>query len=62
LGCLFIGLGLLSDGAYAIMAARFGGWLRSSAFYRRAERFVTGGVLVGLGLTAAFAHADGSRK
>jgi threonine/homoserine/homoserine lactone efflux protein len=49
LGGLFIGLGLLSDGAYAMVAATFGGWLRSSSFYRRAERFVTGGVLVGLG-------------
>lgn len=61
-GCLFIALGLLSDGTYAMMAATFGGWLRASAFYRRAERFVTGGVLVGLGLTAAFSHSSGSRK
>jgi threonine/homoserine/homoserine lactone efflux protein len=61
-GCLFIGLGLLSDGAYAMMAATFGGWLRASTIYRRAERFVTGGVLVGLGLTAALSHTGGSRK
>ena len=62
LGGLFIGLGLLSDGAYAMVAATFGGWLRSSSFYRRAERFVTGGVLVGLGLTAAVSHTGGSSK
>jgi threonine/homoserine/homoserine lactone efflux protein len=62
LGCLFIGLGLLSDGAYAMMAATFGSLLRASTIYRRAERFVTGGVLVGLGLTAALSHSGGSRK
>jgi len=62
LGALFIFLGLLSDGTYAMAAATFGGWLRSSSFYRRAERFVTGGVLVGLGLTAALSHSGGSRK
>ena len=61
-GSLFIALGLISDGTYAMMAATFGGWLRSSSFYRRAERFVAGGVLVGLGLTAALSHSSGSRK
>jgi threonine/homoserine/homoserine lactone efflux protein len=62
LGFLFIGITFLSDAAYAMMAATFGGWLRSSTFYRRAERYVTGGVLVGLGLTAALSHPGGSRK
>ena len=62
LGFLFIGITFLSDAAYAMMAATFGGWLRSSTFYRRAERYVTGGVLVGLGLTAALSHSGGSRK
>ena len=61
-GCTFIVLGLLSDGTYALAAATFGGWLRSSTFYRRAERFVAGGVLVGLGLTAALSHSGGTRK
>lgn len=62
LGFTFIGITFLSDGTYALMAATFGGWLRGSSLYRRAERFVAGGVLVGLGLTAALAHSSGSRK
>ena len=62
LGFLFIGITFLSDGVYALAAATFGGWLRSSTFYRRAERFVAGGVLVGLGLTAALSHSGGTRK
>src|ERR687891_1824961 len=59
-GCLFIALGLLSDGTYAMMAATFGGWLRESAFYRRAERFVTGGVLGGVGFPAGVFPFSGS--
>jgi threonine/homoserine/homoserine lactone efflux protein len=60
---LFLGgflsvLGLVSDGTYALVAAGVGRWLRSSAGYLRIERYVTGGVLVALGITAA---ATGSR-
>jgi threonine/homoserine/homoserine lactone efflux protein len=60
---LFLGgflsvLGLVSDGTYALVAAGVGRWLRSSARYLRIQRYVTGGVLVALGITAA---ATGSR-
>jgi threonine/homoserine/homoserine lactone efflux protein len=60
---LFLGgflsvLGLVSDGTYALVAAGVGRWLRSSGRYLRIQRYVTGGVLVALGITAA---ATGSR-
>jgi threonine/homoserine/homoserine lactone efflux protein len=60
---LFLGgvlslLGLVSDGTYALVAAGVGRWLRGSARYLRIQRYVTGGVLVALGVTAA---ATGSR-
>jgi threonine/homoserine/homoserine lactone efflux protein len=60
---LFLGgvlslLGLVSDGTYALVAAGVGGWLRGSPRYLRIQRYVTGGVLVALGVTAA---ATGSR-
>ena len=60
---LFLGgvlslLGLVSDGTYALMAAGVGRWLRGSPRYLRIQRYVTGGVLVALGVTAA---ATGSR-
>jgi hypothetical protein len=37
-----------------ISAARAGRWLRSNWHYRRAERYLTGSVYIGLGVTAAF--------
>ena len=54
LGLVFVGLGIVSDGAYALVAS--GVWARvgrSAAAVRR-ERVASGGVLVGLGLLAAF--------
>jgi threonine/homoserine/homoserine lactone efflux protein len=53
LGLLFIGLGLVSDGTYAVVASAAGRWLRASAGFRRAQRYVSGTVYVGLGVTAA---------
>jgi threonine/homoserine/homoserine lactone efflux protein len=57
LGLVLAGLGLVSDGAYALLAARFGGWLRRSPRFARNQRYVSGGILVGLGLSAAFTNA-----
>ena len=59
LGSLLATLGILSDGTYALLAARFGSFLRSSRRFVRAQRYLTGGVLVGLGVTAAL---TGSRS
>ena len=53
LGTLLASLGILSDGAYALLAARFGRWLRNSPRLDRAQRYVSGGILVGLGVSAA---------
>jgi threonine/homoserine/homoserine lactone efflux protein len=52
LGLLFIGLGLLSDSLYAVAAGTVGSLLRRK---RRALRYGSGLVYVGLGATAAFA-------
>jgi threonine/homoserine/homoserine lactone efflux protein len=53
LGVLFIGLGLLSDGTYALVASAAGRRLRASSGFRRVQRYVSGTVYVGLGVTAA---------
>ncbi|MGH3023415.1 MAG: LysE family translocator [Gaiellaceae bacterium] len=53
LGLLFILIAVVSDGLYALAAGAASGWLRGSALFVRAERWVTGTVLVGLGVTAA---------
>jgi threonine/homoserine/homoserine lactone efflux protein len=55
LGCVFLGLGVVSDGLWAIAAGTAGDWIRRDGRIRRAERYVSGGVFVGLGVTAAFA-------
>jgi threonine/homoserine/homoserine lactone efflux protein len=55
LGLVFVGLGLLTDGCYAMAAGTAGHWIKRNRGYLRFERYVSGTVLVGLGLTAAFA-------
>jgi threonine/homoserine/homoserine lactone efflux protein len=55
LGTLLVSLGVLSDGAYALLAAGAGNKLRSAARARRRLEKVSGGVFIGLGLAAAFA-------
>ena len=60
LGILYTLLGLLTDGMYALAAGTAGNWLRRSRLYLQIERYVSGTLLVGLGLTAAL--ADGARK
>jgi threonine/homoserine/homoserine lactone efflux protein len=55
LGTLLVGLGVLSDGTYALLAAGAGRRLRSAASTRRLLERVSGGVFVGLGVVAAIA-------
>jgi threonine/homoserine/homoserine lactone efflux protein len=53
LGMTVVLLGLVSDSLYAMAAGGAGSWLRRSSRVAAGERYVTGGVLVGLGLTTA---------
>ncbi len=53
LGLTLAGLGLLSDGLYAIVAGSIADRLRGSRAVARLERWLGGGILVGLGLAAA---------
>lgn len=55
LGGLFVGMGIVSDGLYALLAGTAGQWLRSSTAFLRAQRYVTGTIYVGLGIGAALA-------
>lgn len=55
LGLSFAVLGLVSDGAYAVLAGALAGRLRRSARAVSAGRWVSGGILVALGVTAALA-------
>ncbi|HEY4443629.1 MAG TPA: LysE family translocator [Steroidobacteraceae bacterium] len=55
LGLLFTLMGLTSDALYALVAGTAGRWVKRKGRYLRWERYVTGGVFIGLGVTAAFA-------
>lgn len=55
LGLLFTVLGFMTDGCYALAAGTAGHWLKRNRGYLKFERYVSGVVFIGLGLTAAFA-------
>ncbi len=57
LGLLFAALGVVSDSGWALAAGSAAGWLRRSPRIARRQRYVTGGIYIGLGLMAAFAPA-----
>ena len=50
LGLCWVALGLLSDGAYALASGTIGGLLRRR---RKAVRYASGGIFIGLGAVAA---------
>jgi threonine/homoserine/homoserine lactone efflux protein len=55
LGAFFMGLGVLSDGSYALLAGALAGRLRRSLRGRRRMERASGVVFLGLGATAALA-------
>jgi threonine/homoserine/homoserine lactone efflux protein len=55
LGAIFVALAVVSDGTYAVVAAALAGRLRGNVRVRRIQRFVSGGIFVALGATAAAA-------
>jgi len=59
LGLVFVVLALVCDSAWGLAAGTAAGWLRGSRRVLRAQRYATGGVLVGLGVATAL---TGSRK
>jgi len=59
LGGLFVCLGLVSDGIYAVTAGTLADRLRGSERVLRVRRWLSGSVLIGLGVAAA---VSGSRK
>jgi threonine/homoserine/homoserine lactone efflux protein len=60
LGLLFVALGIITDGSYALTAGTAAGWLRGNARFAGGARWVSGGMYIGLGVAAAL--ASGNRK
>jgi threonine/homoserine/homoserine lactone efflux protein len=56
LGVLFAAIALASDALYALLADLFAGRLRRSGTGARVRRFVSGGIFIALGVTAATAR------
>lgn len=53
LGLLWIAVGLLSDGMYAVLSGTVGAAVRRRPGFARTQRVITGLVLIGLGIAAA---------
>jgi threonine/homoserine/homoserine lactone efflux protein len=53
LGLIFVALGLTTDGMYAVGAGTAARWLRGRPRFLASERWLSGGMYVGLGLVAA---------
>lgn len=61
LGAIFVALGTATTAAYALLAGSAGGWLRRNRQFLTRQRYVTGSVYIGLGLTTALASGPERR-
>jgi threonine/homoserine/homoserine lactone efflux protein len=61
LGLLFVCMGMISDSLWGLSAGTVAQWLRGNSRWTRAQRYVSGGTLISLGLATAFA-GSGSKK
>ena len=57
LGLLFVALGVVTDGLYAVGAGTAAHWLRGNPQFVRSERWVSGSMYIGLGVVAAFSSS-----
>ena len=53
LGLLFVALAAVSDGLYALLSSTMFAWLKRNPRFASQQKYVTGSVYVGLGVTAA---------
>ena len=53
LGTLFVLMGIVSDGLWALLAGSTGEWLRNHRGFLRSQRYFTGTVFIALGVTTA---------
>ena len=55
LGAIFVGMALVTDSIYALLAGTAGRRLKGSPRFLRAQRYITGTIYIGLGVTTALA-------
>lgn len=61
LGVLFAVMGTTSDSLWAFFSSSVAGWLRGNPRWMRNERYVSGGILISLGLATAFAGSSAKK-
>jgi threonine/homoserine/homoserine lactone efflux protein len=61
LGVLFALMGTTSDSIWAFFSSSVAGWLRGNPRWTRNERYVSGGILISLGLVTAFAGSSAKK-
>ena len=61
LGVLFAAMGTTSDSLWALFSGSVAGWLRDNQRWMRNERYVSGGILISLGLATAFAGSSAKK-
>ena len=61
LGILFAAMGTTSDSLWALFSGRVAGWLRGNQRWMRNERYVSGGILISLGIVTAFAGSSAKK-
>jgi threonine/homoserine/homoserine lactone efflux protein len=54
LGLLFVGLATITDGTYALLASSIADRLKGNLTFLKRQRYFTGAVYIGLGITTAF--------
>ncbi len=55
LGAIFVVMGVVSDGLYALLAGTAADWLKGNLGFLRLQRYFAGTILIGLGMTTALA-------
>ncbi len=53
LGLIFVLIALVSDGVYALLAGKIGGWLKQSDRFQQRQRYFSGTVYIVLGVATA---------
>ncbi len=61
LGVLFVGLGVITDGSYALTAGAAAQWLRARPGFLASERWISGAMYIGLGVAAALSSSHQPR-
>ena len=55
---MFVMIAAVSDSLYAVVSAAFADRIRGSGRAQQVKRYVSGGIFVALGVTAAAAHRN----